>query len=76
MEKQKVYIPFNERLNFTIEEASLYSGIGVSTIRNFLKLENCPFRLQLSPYKILVRRKEFEEFLMSRNDFSEFVRRQ
>lgn len=68
-------IPFPERLNLSIDEAAVYSGIGRNTIRNFLKIPNCPFRLQISPYKVVIRRKEFEEFLASKDDFSEFTKK-
>ena len=35
-------IPIWEKLNLKIEEASEYSNIGSSTIRNLLKEKGCP----------------------------------
>lgn len=60
-------IPLCQKMNLTVAEASAYTGIGQSKIRELLKMENCPFLFQVGPGKILVRRRQFEEFIESRS---------
>lgn len=52
----------NEKLNLTVAEAAVYSGIGQNTIREWLKKEDCPFLLWVNDKKLVIRRKEFEDF--------------
>lgn len=59
-------IPIWEKLNLKIEEASEYSNIGVSTIRNLLKEKGCPFLLMVGK-KQLIKRKEFENYLKDKH---------
>lgn len=61
-------VPLNEKLNLTVAEAAVYSGIGQNTIREWLKKEDCPFLLWVNDKKLMIRRKEFEDFLHSTND--------
>lgn len=55
-------VPLNEKLNLTVAEAAVYSGIGQNTIREWLKKEDCPFLLWVNDKKLVIRRKEFEVF--------------
>ena len=55
-------IEVKDKINLTIEEASLYSGIGETTIRKMLKQRACPFLLKIGN-KHLIKRKAFEYYL-------------
>lgn len=55
-------IPIWEKINITIQEASEYSNVGVSTIRRLLQENGCPFLLMVGN-KHLIKRKEFEKYL-------------
>lgn len=65
-EKEKNIIPTWNKLNLTIKEASQYSNIGETTIRNLLKERGCPFLLMIGKRQ-LVKRKEFELYLSSKH---------
>lgn len=66
-------IPLQEKLNLSIDEAAVYSGVGVNQIKKWMANPDCTFYFWLTRKKRLIRRKQFEEFLMSRNDFSELA---
>lgn len=70
IKKEKRVVPLNEKLNLTVEEAALYTGIGQKVIRKMLSEPGCPFFLKMGEHKFLVRREEFEKYLKSKNDFS------
>lgn len=55
-------IPIWEKMNLTIKEASLYSNIGESALRSYIK-ENpqCDFIMYVGN-KVLIKRKEFNEW--------------
>ena len=55
-------IPFWEKRNLTLEEASKYFNIGVNRIRRITDRNNCPFVLWVGS-KRLIKRKEFENYL-------------
>lgn len=55
-------IPIWEKINLTIQEASEYSNIGMSTIRGILQEKGCSFLLKVGN-KHLIKRKEFEKYL-------------
>lgn len=59
-------IPIKDKLNLTIKEASIYSNIGETTIRNLLKQPRCAFLLKIGN-KQLVKRKEFESYIESKH---------
>ena len=61
---KKEKIPIWEKVTITVEEASLYSNIGLNKIRELLADPQCPFSLYVGK-KILIKRKEFEKFLSS-----------
>ena len=60
--KETIDIAVKDKINLSIEEASAYSNIGISTIRELLKEKNCSFLLMVGN-KHLVKRKEFEKYL-------------
>ena len=64
-------IPLNEKLNLTVQEAAAYTGIGQIKLRSMMKEQDCPFLLIVSSHRFLVRRKELEEYLKSKNDLSQ-----
>lgn len=55
-------IPIWEKINLTIEEAAIYSNIGINRIDEIAKRPNCPFVLYVGKKK-LIKRKEFEKYL-------------
>lgn len=60
----KKEIPIWEKVTLTVEEASEYSNIGVNKIRELLNDPRCLFSLHVGR-KLLVKRKEFEKFLLN-----------
>lgn len=59
-------IPLPEKLNLTVAEAAVYTGIGQVALRNLMKEPDCSFVLKITPRKSLIRRKELEEYLKAR----------
>ena len=57
-------VPIWKKMNRTVEEASEYSGIGASKIKELSNSEDCPFVLW-NGAKRLIKRKQFEEYLSS-----------
>ena len=56
------HIPLWEKANLTLEEASLYFGIGQNKIRELTNADNCPYVIWCGN-KRLIERKKFAEFL-------------
>ena len=61
-EEKRLEIPFWNKLNLTIKEATAYSGIGETTIRKMLSERGCSFLFKVGT-KNLIKRKEFEKYL-------------
>lgn len=61
---KNINIPIKDKINLTIKEASEYSNIGETTIRDLLHTKGCPFLLKVGN-KHLIKRKEFEKYLES-----------
>ena len=57
-------VPIWKKMNLTVEEASEYSGIGASKIKELSNSEDCPFVLW-NGAKRLIKSKQFEEYLSS-----------
>lgn len=53
----KKEIPFWEKSNLTLEEAALYSGIGINRLRFISDKDDCPFVLWVGSKRLLKRRK-------------------
>ena len=62
IEVKKLEIPFWNKLNLTIKEASAYSNIGINKIDEMLKDPKCDFVLYVGKKK-LVKRREFEQYI-------------
>lgn len=62
MGKQRKEIPIWEKMNLTVEEAAMYSNIGVNKIDDMAKSPGCPFVLYIGRKK-LIKRKEFEKYI-------------
>lgn len=59
-------ISIKDKLNLTIKEASTYSNIGETTIRNLLKEKGCSFLLKVGNRQ-LIKRQEFEKYLKDKH---------
>lgn len=55
-------VPIWKKINLTVEEASQYSGIGITKLKEISNREDCPFVLW-NGTKRLIKRKQFEEYL-------------
>ena len=62
MKKNIQDIPIKDKLNLTIEEAAIYSNIGINKLRKIADEPNCSFVLYIGKRKI-IKRKEFERYL-------------
>lgn len=54
-------IPIWEKLNLTLEEASLYSGIGINRLRSMTDDPDCDFVIWKGSHR-LIKRKQFERY--------------
>ena len=50
-------IPIWHKLNLSIEEASLYSGIGIKKLKELSNDSMCTFTIRIGRGKILIKRK-------------------
>jgi len=64
-------IPIHNKLNLTVKEAAIYSNIGINKINRMLDEPSCTFILQVGKGKRLVKRKEFEKYLLKISDITE-----
>lgn len=55
-------IPVWEKMNLTIEEAAVYSNIGINKIRELSSIPGCTFVLFVGNKK-LIKRKAFEKYI-------------
>lgn len=55
-------IPIWEKSNLTLEEASVYFGIGINKLREISNQKDCVFVLWVGN-KRLIKRKELEKYL-------------
>lgn len=58
----KKEIPIWEKSNLTLEEAALYTGVGINRLRCLSNSEDCNFVLWVGG-KRLLKRKKLDEFL-------------
>lgn len=58
----KKYIPLWEKANLTLEEASVYFGIGQNKLRELTNSDSCPYVIWCGN-KRLINRKLFLEYL-------------
>lgn len=64
--KEKIFVPINEKVTLTIEEAAAYSNLGLNKIRELAKNPKYNIGLFVGR-KILIKRKELDRFLSERN---------
>jgi hypothetical protein len=62
---RKIEIPIWEKLNLTIEEAAVYSGLGIHKIRELMNEKDCDFVLRVGTGKNLLKKAKFERYIMS-----------
>ena len=55
-------IPVWEKATLSLEEAAVYSGIGIHKLRQMADANNCPFVLW-NGHKRLIKRKKLEEYI-------------
>lgn len=53
----KLEIPIWEKSNLTLEEASVYSGIGINKLRKLTEVNGCQFVLWNGTKRLIKRRK-------------------
>lgn len=61
---KKYEVPIWEKVTLTVEEAAVYSNIGINKIDELAKMPRCPFVLYIGRKK-LIKRKEFEQYISS-----------
>lgn len=57
-------VPIWEKINLTIEEAAVYSNIGINRLDLLTRSPSCGFVLYVGK-KRLIKRQEFEKFLQN-----------
>ena len=50
-------VPIWEKSNLTLEEAAVYSGIGINKLRKMTDREDCAFVLWIGTKRLIKRRK-------------------
>ena len=55
-------VPIWEKSNLTLEEAAVYSGIGINKLRKMTDLEDCTFVLWIGT-KRLIKRRKLDEYI-------------
>ena len=55
-------VPIWEKSNLTLEEAAVYSGIGVNKLRKMTDREDCTFVLWIGT-KRLIKRRKLDEYV-------------
>lgn len=58
----KKEVPIWEKSNLSLEEAAMYSGIGINKLRNLTDKEDCDFVLWIGT-KRLIKRKKLDEYI-------------
>ena len=61
-EKKKYEIPLYEKPFLSIEEASIYTGIGTGKLYELTNPEDCPFVLWIDNRR-LIKRRVFDEYI-------------
>ena len=55
-------VPLWEKSNLTLEEAAVYSGIGINKLRKMTDREDCTFVLWIGT-KRLIKRRKLDEYV-------------
>lgn len=59
---RKNEVPIWKKQNFSVNEAAVYSGIGINKLREMTEREDCPFVLWVGQ-KRLIKRLQFDEYI-------------
>lgn len=59
---EKIQVPVWHKMNLSIDEAVLYSGIGRAKLYEITNREDCPFVLWIGNCRV-IKRKAFEEYM-------------
>lgn len=62
-EKERLNVPIWEKLTLTIEEAAVYSNIGITKLYEMTSNPTCSYVLHVGCRKRLIKRKEFERYI-------------
>lgn len=62
MKNSTIVCPIWEKSNLTLEEAAVYSGIGINKLREITNEENCSFVLWVGN-KRLIKRRLFDKYI-------------
>lgn len=60
--RERLSIPIWQKINLTVEEAAVYSNIGINKLRSLADEPSCPFVLNIGKKRI-IKRREFERYL-------------
>lgn len=55
-------VPLEHRFSMSIEEAAMYTGIGICKLRKMTAVADCPFVLWVGSRRI-IKREAFEDYL-------------
>ena len=59
---RKNEVPILKKQNLSVNEAAVYSGIGINKLREMTEREDCPFVLWVGQ-KRLIKRLQFDEYI-------------
>lgn len=63
MMNSKNFVPIWEKVTLTIEEAAVYSNIGITKLYEMTNNPSCNYVLHVGDRKRLIKRKEFERYI-------------
>ena len=61
-------IPIWEKLAISVDEAAAYSGIETKKIRELISEPECDFTIKIGSKKTLIKRKNFEKYIMNHSE--------
>ena len=57
-------VPIPQKLLLTVEEAAAYSNIGINKLYKIINSPLCTFIIYVGDKKRLIKRKQFEEYIL------------
>lgn len=66
--KEAPKVEIKDKILLTVEEAAVYSNIGMNKLRSIADEPSCPFVLYVGKRNRLIKRKEFERYLEKANE--------
>ena len=64
-----LYVPIWEKALLTVEEAAVYSNIGIVKLREATKDPRCPYVFHVGNGKRLIKRREFLDYISKKSEF-------